>query len=168
MITQADVRESLKTFLPAYPSSSHVWIYQSTRALSDDDAAKIETEAKKFASDWAAHGKALDATARMVFNRFLVLVVNPAVENASGCSIDNSVHFVQQLEKQYDTQFFERTNMAVHHDGNIVSMPLNNLKTAVSEASLPQETLLFDNTITTLGDLRANWLVPVYTSWLTK
>lgn len=167
-MTQTDIRESLKTFLPAYPSSSKIWIYQSTRTLTDDEASKLEADTKKFAADWAAHGKALDATARVVFNRFLVLVVNPAVESASGCSIDNSVHFVQQLEKQYDTQFFERTSMAVHHDGNIVCMPLNNLRMAVSEASLPQEALLFDNSITTLGELRSNWLVPVYTSWLTK
>lgn len=168
MTTQTDIRESLRTYLPAYPSSSKIWIYQSSRALTEEEAAKIELEAKKFASDWAAHGKALDASARTVFNRFLILVVNPGVHDASGCSIDNSVRFVQNLEMQYNTQFFERTNMVVHHDGNIVAMPLNNLKLAVSEASLPQDALLFDNSITTLGDLRTNWLVPVYTSWLTK
>jgi hypothetical protein len=165
---QTDIRESLKNFLPAYPSSARVWIYQSAHALSDDDAKKLEIEAREFTANWAAHGKALDATARMVFNRFLILAVNPGAADASGCSIDNSVHFVQELEQRYHTQFFDRTTMAVHHDGNFVHMPLNALKQAVAEGSLPHETMLFDNTMTTLGELRTNWLVPVYQSWLTK
>ncbi|HZG00750.1 MAG TPA: hypothetical protein VEY71_07095 [Chitinophagales bacterium] len=168
MTTQTDIRESLKTFLPAYPSSSKVWIYQSARALTDEEAAELENKARSFTSEWAAHGSALDATARFVFNRFLVLAVNPGRQDASGCSIDNSVRFIQSLEAQYNTLFFERTEMAVHHEGNLVLMPLNNLKQAVRDASLPQDALLFDNTVTTLGDLRSNWITPVYTSWIAK
>src|SRR5688500_3832185 len=108
MIAHADIKESFKTFLSSYPSSSRVWIYQSSRVFDDSESARMEEEARQFASDWAAHGKALDATARMVFNRFLILVVNDTVENPSGCSIDSSIHFVQELEKKYNTNFFDR------------------------------------------------------------
>ena len=169
MITQQlDIRESLKNFLPEYPSSSRVWIYQSSRAFGEEEAQRIEGDARKFTSEWAAHNVALDATARVVYNRFLILIVNPGIQDASGCSIDNSVHFVQELEKTYNTHFFDRTNMAVHHDGNIVNMSLNSLKQSVKEASLPEDAYVFDNTIITLGDLRSKWLLPVYQSCLTK
>lgn len=171
MITQsdtADIKESFKTFVSTYPSSARVWIYQSSRVVTDEECGQLESEAKQFAANWAAHGKALDATARMVFNRFLVLIVNDTVENPSGCSIDTSVHFVQEMEKKYDIKFFDRLNITLHHEGNFTVMPLTRVKASIADLSMPRETLLFDNTVTTLGDLRSRWLIPAYDSWLVK
>jgi len=168
MIAHADVKESFKTFLSAYPSSSRVWIYQSARVMDDAEAARLEEEARQFAKQWAAHGKALDATARLVFNRFLVLIVNDRVENPSGCSIDSSVHFVQEMEQKYNTNFFDRLNMMLHYEGNFTVMPLSRLRKSIEDRSMPGDALLFDNTVTTLGDLRSRWLVPAYDSWVVK
>ena len=168
MQVSTDIRESFKTFLAAYPSSSRVWIYQSARVLDVADAAKLEEEARQFATQWAAHGKALDATARVVFNRFLLLVVNDTVENPSGCSIDSSVHFVQEMERKYNTSFFDRLNLTLFHDGAFTQMPVSRLKAAMADYSMPGDALLFDNSINTLGDLRSRWVVPVYDSWVVK
>jgi hypothetical protein len=168
MLAQADIKESFKTFLSAYPSSSRVWVYQSTRVMEDAEASRLEEEARQFATNWAAHGKALDATARVVFNRFLVLVVNDTVENPSGCSIDSSVHFVQEMERKFNTNFFDRLNLTLYYDGVFTVMSLSRLKASIADHSMPGDALLFDNSITTLGDLRKCWVVPVYDSWVVK
>lgn len=168
MLEQTEILDSLKTFLSAYPSSSRIWIYQSSRLLGEEEGAKIEQEARDFTSDWNSHSKTLDATARLVFHRFLILIVNPGQQDASGCSIDTSVKFIQELEQRYRVNFLERNSIAILHDGNISVMPVNQLKQSVQDKALPSEACLFDNTITTLGQLRTQWLVPVYDSWLAK
>jgi hypothetical protein len=168
MQVTTDIKESFKTFLPEFPSSSRVWIYQSSRVLDDVEAKHLEDEARQFAAQWAAHGKALDATARIVFNRFLLLVVNDTVENPSGCSIDSSIHFVQEMQAKYNTDFFDRLMLTLYHEGHFSAMPLSRVKASIGDHSMPGEAMLFDNSLTTLGDLRKCWVVPVYDSWVVK
>jgi hypothetical protein len=56
----------------------------------------------------------------------------------------------------------------LYRDGEFTPLPLSRVKATVADLSLSKDTLLFDNTVTTLGDLRSNWVVPAYDSWLVK
>ena len=53
----------------------------------------------------------------VIFNRFLVVFVDEKIAQASGCSIDKSVHFVKQLEDEFHINFFDRTLIA-YKEGN--------------------------------------------------
>ena len=81
------------------PEDSKIWIYQSNRKLSDDEVTTIDTKCQEFVENWAAHGTSLEASFLLKYNRFIIFGVNQEVQQTTGCSIDASVHFIQQLEQ---------------------------------------------------------------------
>ena len=53
-----------------------------------------------FIEAWTAHGKDLQAGYKIVYKRFIVIALNQNLNNATGCSIDASVHFIQAIRKR--------------------------------------------------------------------
>ena len=83
------------------PEESRIWIYQSNRKFSDDELTEIEKDLQSFLDEWESHGTPLEASFLTKYNRFLILAVNQDVQQATGCSIDKSVEFIQKLEQKY-------------------------------------------------------------------
>ena len=84
------------------PEESRIWIYQSNRKFSDAEFSEIETDLQSFLNEWAAHGTSLESSYLLKYNRFIIIAVNQEVQAATGCSIDSSVEFIQNLEKKYN------------------------------------------------------------------
>ena len=61
--------------------------------------------------------------AEIRYNRFIILIVDESHAGASGCSIDKSVHFMQQLEQEYGINLFDRFNLAYRNGEEILSVP---------------------------------------------
>ncbi|MEO1261275.1 MAG: hypothetical protein AAFZ15_20900 [Bacteroidota bacterium] len=147
------------------PDSTRVWIYQSSRPFNDDETLHLRANLQQFAQQWTSHNRQLRSHADVLYNRFLVLMVDETMAGASGCSIDKSVHFMQQIGHSFNTDLFDRMNFA-WKDGDIV-------KTASSEefaqlyqkGNINDQTLVFDNLVKTKGELEEKWLKPLNESW---
>ena len=83
------------------PEESKIWIYQSNRKFTDEEFAAIKSDLKLFIESWEAHGNNLESSFELKYNRFIILAVNQEVQIATGCAIDRSVAFIQDLEKKY-------------------------------------------------------------------
>ncbi|MBC8109660.1 MAG: hypothetical protein H7Y04_01220, partial [Verrucomicrobia bacterium] len=99
---------------------------------------------------------------------FLVLAVDESFNQASGCSIDASVHFLQNLEKNLPIQLFDRLHQAVIMDGKVVFMTQKQIKEAIATENFDKNTLVFNNLIQRVGDLENDWQIPAEKSWLGK
>ena len=53
----------------------------------------------EFLNQWATHGTPLKTGFALPYDHFIVIGLDEAVQGASGCSIDASVHLIQALEK---------------------------------------------------------------------
>src|SRR6202000_155504 len=102
-----------------FSENSRVWIYQADRKLTDAEATEIQQYLSQFAQQWTAHNHQLKAKGEVRYNRFLILVVDETQAGASGCSIDKSVHFMQEIEKRFGINLFDRFNLA-YRDGEEV------------------------------------------------
>ena len=102
-----------------FSEQSRVWIYQSDKELSDEQADQLLQQCNDFASEWTAHNHQLKAKAEIRYNRFLILIVDESQAGASGCSIDKSVNFMKRLEQQFGINLFDRFNFA-YRDGEKV------------------------------------------------
>src|SRR3954466_10284215 len=90
------------------PSDSRIWIYQSNRTFSGQEISVIEERAKQFLETWTAHDNALRASFEIRYNHFLLIMIDKNYAQASGCSIDKSVHFIQSLEKEFNITLMDR------------------------------------------------------------
>ena len=95
------------------PDDSRIWIYQANRTLTEDEVSEIETKLSKFIQEWTAHGASLNAGFEIKYKRFIVIALDQERNAATGCSIDASVHFIMQLEKDYDIDLMDKMNVPV-------------------------------------------------------
>jgi len=147
------------------PEESKVWIYQSNRKFSDEELGAIEIELKSFVEGWAAHGTGLEASFETRYNRFIILAVNQEAQNATGCSIDASVHFIQQLEQKYSVELLDKMNVTFKQGEFITHKPLIEFKKLAKDKSVSGNTIVFNNLVNTLGEYQDYWEVPASESW---
>lgn len=152
--------------LPAELSpESRVWIYQAERELVQSEVDKMTQELGSFVRDWAAHGKNLQADFRVFFNRFICLFVDETGHGASGCSIDSSVHFIQNLEGKYGVQLMKRTQIAYLSDDAVHTAEMNDFSDLGRTGQINDTTLVFNNLVKSLGEMEKEWIVPAGKSW---
>ncbi|MBC6991702.1 hypothetical protein [Hymenobacter sp. BT491] len=150
------------------PAHARIWIYQANRRLTDAEIATVQPALAQFSADWTSHGRALQASAAILHHQFLVIGLDEAVADASGCSIDASVRFVRELEAYLGVTLLEKSQLAFLINDQVKLMDRRELRAAVAEGRLQSDTLYFDNTIAQRGQLAAAWPAPAAQTWLAR
>ncbi|MFY7741286.1 MAG: ABC transporter ATPase [Flavobacterium sp.] len=147
------------------PEESRIWIYQSNRKFSDDEVTEIENDLKAFVEDWSAHGTSLEASYIIQYNRFIILAVNQEVQQATGCSIDKSVEFIQALEQKYKVDLLDKMNVTYRQGEYITHKSLLDFKRMAKEKAVSSNTIVFNNLVNTIEEWKESWEVPAAESW---
>ena len=147
------------------PEESRIWIYQSSRKFSDEEMADIEKDLIEFLNNWNAHGTSLESSFLIKYNRFIILAVNQEVKAASGCSIDASVAFIQNLEQKYSVDLLDKMNVAFKQGEFITYKTLLEFKKLAKDKSVSENTIVFNNLVNTIEEWNENWEIPAIESW---
>ncbi len=151
-----------------WPAHSRVWIYQSNRKLNEYETISIQDELKNFTAQWQAHQMQLVATAAVVYNRFIVFIVDENQTSASGCSIDKSVNLIKQIGSKFDIDFFDRLSIAYQQESVIALFELKDFNELIRNGELTADTLIYNNLVSTKEELLRDWQIPIKESWLSK
>lgn len=147
------------------PEESRVWIYQANRSFTEDELNEIDIKLKQFITDWTAHGKDLQAGFKLVYKRFIVIALNQFANMATGCSIDASVRFIQQLEQDYNVDLMDKMNVSYKQGEFIAYKPLVDFKKMAKQKAISKNTIVFNNLVTNIAEFNENWEVPASESW---
>lgn len=147
------------------PEDSRIWIYQSNRKFSDEELNEIETDLQLFITNWSAHGTGLEASFTTKYNRFIILAINQETQQATGCSIDASVSFIQKLEQKYQVDLLDKMNVTFKNGEHIAHKTLIDFKRMAKEKAVTANTIVFNNLINTIDELNNCWEVPASESW---
>lgn len=148
-----------------FSPQSKVWIYQSNRKFTDQEASEIHDILTRFVAQWTAHGSQLKAKAEIFHHYFIVLTVDPEVANATGCSIDSSVRIIKEIESQFGLDLFDRFNMAYKVDDDVHVASKEDFETLISAKKIGLETIVFNNLVQNLEEFEQKWEVPLKDSW---
>jgi len=147
------------------PEESKIWIYQSNRKFSDEEIQAIEADLTAFLENWSAHGHQLEASFVTKYNRFIIIAVNQEVQAATGCSIDASVQFIQNLEQKYSVDLLDKMNVTFKMGEHIAFKTLIDFKKLAKEKAVSANTVVFNNLVNTVGEWHHYWEVPANESW---
>ena len=147
------------------PNNSRVWIYQADREFSIEEIEYISAKAILFIDNWTRHGDDLKGSFTIKYNQFLVLIVDESFNNVSGCSIDASVRFVQELEKELKVDLMNKMNISFKDGENINIVKLSDFQQFAKEKKITANTVVFNNMINTKEDFENNWEVTADKSW---
>ncbi|MFK8061454.1 MAG: ABC transporter ATPase [Polaribacter sp.] len=147
------------------PNNSRVWIYQSNREFTNTEIELIATKAEDFINQWTRHGDDLKGSFTIKYNQFLVLAVDESFNNVSGCSIDSSVRFVQELEKELKLDLMDKMNITFKDDDTINLVKLSDFQRFAKDKKVTSETIVFNNMVNTKEDFENKWEIPAKESW---
>ncbi|MBA6156624.1 ABC transporter ATPase [Tenacibaculum sp. S7007] len=147
------------------PNNSRVWVYQADREFTVEEIEYISAKAILFIDNWTRHGDDLKGSFTIKYNQFLVLVVDESFNNVSGCSIDASVRFVQELEKELKIDLMNKMNISFKDGENINIVKLSDFQKFAKEKKITANTVVFNNMINTKEDFENNWEVTADKSW---
>ncbi len=150
------------------PDTSRIWVYQSKRALTEQEANYIIKSGNEFISEWTSHGKMMNAAIEIFHNQFIVLAVDEAAAKASGCGIDKSVKYFNALDSELRLDLFNRLNTAYSIQNEIKTCSINDFENHLQSGKLNSDTLVFNNLISLKAEIDNNWLIPVSRSWHSK
>lgn len=159
----------MKTTFEAFQGfnpNSRTWVYQTSRNLNAAEAEEVKKLALGFAAEWKSHGTPLKATADVLYNRFLVMMVDEDAGSASGCSIDSSVAQIRSIEQKLNINLFDRMNLAyLNSNGELETVHANSISKAFEHHALNEESVVFNNMVTSFAELQNNWRIPLSKSW---
>lgn len=145
---------------------SRIWIYGAERALTDTETTVIRNRLQAFVASWVSHRRELRAAADVMHNRFIIICVDESQAEASGCSIDGSVHFLQDLSAELGIDFFNRMRFSYRDtEGAIHTVSREEFKDLYKQGTLENDTVVFDPLVKELGELRQIFERPLEDSW---
>ncbi|OUS00096.1 ABC transporter ATPase [Flavobacteriales bacterium 33_180_T64] len=147
------------------PEESRVWIYQANRSFTALELSEIKAKLDIFIENWTAHGSDLLSGYTIEYKRFIVIALNQNLNTATGCSIDASVHFIQQLEKDYNVDLMDKMNVSYKQGEFIAHKSLLDFKKMAKDKAVSRKTIVFNNLVTNIAEFKENWEVPVSESW---
>lgn len=147
------------------PDSSRVWIYQSNRPFTEEELQEIKQKLENFLKQWTAHGSNLQASYDIKYRRFITIALDQQVHAATGCSIDASVSFIQQLEKEYNVDLLDKMNVTYKQGEHIAYKPLTDFRKMARDRAVSPNTIVFNNLVNNKAEYLSDWEVPASESW---
>ena len=147
------------------PDNSRIWIYQCNRSFSDSELQEISEKLKAFLEGWTAHGADLQSGFEIKYKRFIVIALDQQVNAATGCSIDASVKFIQELEKAYKVNLMDKMNVSYKQGEYVAYKTLTNFKKMAKDKAVSKNTIVFNNLVNSKAEYAEFWEVPASESW---
>lgn len=145
--------------------SSRVWIYQANRSFTDVEIEEISQKLDLFIERWTAHGADLRASYEIKYNRFITIALDQQINTATGCSIDASVQFIQQLEKDYNVDLLDKMNVSYKQGEFIAYKSLADFRKMAKQRAVSPNTIVFNNLVNNKAEYLSDWEVPASESW---
>lgn len=141
---------------------ARIWVYQSNRQLTAEEIAIASEKLDGFVANWTRHGSDLKGAYAILQEHFIVLGVDDAV---SGCSIDASVHAIQELEQLLQLDLTNKMNISFKDGDNINIVSLGDFQKYAAQNKITGDTIVFNNMVGKKIDLTSKWEVKAEDSW---
>lgn len=150
------------------PERSRIWVYQADRSFTDAEIIAIETSLSTFVQNWKRHGDNLKASFLIKYKQFIILAVDEDYNDVSGCSIDASVHIIQQLQQQLKVDLLNKMKVTFKDGDSINTVSMAAFKDYAKLDKITSKTLVFNNLINSKAELSDGWEVEAGQSWHAK
>jgi hypothetical protein len=150
------------------PAHARLWVYKAPRPLGQAEQRLVRDRGAEFTQGWSAHGARLDACVEVLNDHFVVIAVDEQQALASGCSIDKSVGFIKALEHDLRLMLTDRMIAIYETEEGVHSCRLQDLSQLMKDGRITRDTQVYDDLVSTVGELRERFKVPLRASWMER
>ena len=137
------------------PDDARVWVHGFDKKLDSDTRAGVTADLKSFIDNWQSHEDRVHGAFEIVEDQFVILA-GWCGAGLGGCSIDDSFGLIRSFRNKYGLDALNRDLIYYRaNDGKVEVSTRAAFAEAVLSGRLNQHTIVFDLTITRVGDLRS-------------
>lgn len=160
------ITDSRSVPFAALPDAARLWILSSPLPLDRDTAAELLRRLDAFLEEWHAHGHPVVGGRDWRYDRFLLVAADEEATGVSGCSTDALFRVFKAAERDLGISLLDGSRVWYREGEEIRSATRGDFRERVRNGELGPETIVFDNTATTVGDVRSGrWERPMRESW---
>ncbi|HEX6923961.1 MAG TPA: hypothetical protein VF167_00920 [Longimicrobiaceae bacterium] len=151
------------------PDDARIWIFASPEPLSREQSSGLLERVDEFLEEWHAHGHPVVGGRDWRYDRFLVVGADERATGVSGCSTDALFRVFKAAERELGISLLDGSLVWFREGGEIRATTRAEFRRKVQAGEVGPDTIVFDNTARTAGDLRAGrWERPMRESWHAK
>ena len=148
------------------PDDARCWVFAARSPLDEVDEPRLLSAVDGFLATWKAHGSALTSAREFRDEHFLVVAVDERATDASGCSIDGLFRVLQQVEEGIGTSMVGGGMVHFRGAGGLVlGCTRAQFEAMAAMGEIGPDTMVFDTTVTSVGDYRARFERAARESW---
>lgn len=152
--------------LPHMPDSATVRIFAAAQSIDSQKAAVLRADLDAFCAQWRSHEQSVAGAWAMVHDRFIVVAADESRTHLSGCSKDSVVKTMRTLESSLGLKFLGASHIVWRDGATIRTAPRGDFAELAAQGAVGPETIVFDQTVATLGDLRRGlWETAAKNTW---
>lgn len=148
------------------PHEARLLVFSASRPLTPGEIERLLAEVDGFISGWSSHREAVTAARDWRHDRFLLVAADENVTALSGCSVDKITRRMKELGEELKARLVDNEGIYFRSAAGIERVGRAEFAGLVESGAVNEETIVFNNTVTRLGDLRAGqWELPFRNSW---
>jgi hypothetical protein len=156
----------MKISFDRLPDDARLWVFATSRALTALERDELFAEVDGFLEHWTAHGAPVVASRDWRDDRFLLIGVDERATGLSGCSIDALIRSLATLEHRIGAAVVGTPPIWYREGREITTASREGFETLATDGSVGPDTTVFDNTLASVGELRAGrFEIPARESW---
>ena len=147
------------------PPDARLWIFAAERPLAAEEQQALLGAVDAFLEGWAAHGVPLAAARELRYDQFLFVAVDESRTGASGCSIDAMTRVLAELERRLGVELVNHAPVLYREGTRVVRLDRAAFAERVRRGEAAPDMIVFNNTLSRVGDLPTKWEVAARDSW---
>ncbi len=147
------------------PPNAKVWIYASDRIISPTELDQINQKAIPFIQNWTAHQNQLKAEFAVLYNVFLVFMVDESINEISGCGIDKLPQLIREIEAATSVNLFNRMGIQLLENNEVNCFSKSQLLNKIAIGALNNSIKTFNNQVTSKAQFDSEWIIPIENAW---
>lgn len=159
--------ETGATPLAQMPDHARLWVFASPHPLAPHQSEPLLRQVDAFVQNWLAHGHPVIGGFQWLHEQFLMVAADEEATGVSGCSIDSLFRVLKQAERDLGVPLMDASRVWYRDAaGRVRSVTRAEFRDLVAQGTVAGDTPVFDNTVATVGALRAGgWERPMRESW---
>jgi hypothetical protein len=148
------------------PDDARLWVFAARAPLDDVDEKRLLTAVDSFLLTWKAHDRPLTCAREFRDEHFLAIAMDERASDASGCSIDGLFRVLKGIEEGIGTTMIGGGMVYFRAAGGMVlTCTQHQFELMSLEGAVNGDTIVFDTTLTTLGEYRTRFEPRARDSW---
>ena len=149
------MRQSCQSIFPSLSDHAQLWVVplEGTPVAF----ARLLHQIRLTLESWTSHGRAVQSSTTVLFNRFLLIAGEIPGSTVSGCGIDSLMHSVEEASTHSNCRMLSPMLMYYLREKESVAIaPRGQFRRMIAEGKISSTTRVFNPGVHTLRELRTN------------